>query len=248
MRIVNAAKSGYFQLYLDGESVTQIGGDGGLQEFPVEVRDLVLAPGERADVIVVPKTSPGKELVVRWVPFNRGYGSVELRTDEDLMVIAMADLPPHVAAPLPDIGRAIEPTSAVGATPVDLRLTIIQLLDKSFEYGINGVPFWKAKSLLAKPRETQIWTLTNTTPWSHPFHLHGFFFQVLDKDGAPMRPMAWKDTVNVPFEQAVKVIVRFDDREGTWMFHCHVLDHADGGLMGTVQVGAASGTNHHHYK
>ena len=49
--------------------------------------------------------------------------------------------------------------------------------------------------------------------------------------------MAWKDTVNVPFEQTVRLIVRFDDRAGSWMFHCHILDHADGGLMGWVDVG-----------
>jgi FtsP/CotA-like multicopper oxidase with cupredoxin domain len=41
----------------------------------------------------------------------------------------------------------------------------------------------------------------------------------------------------VPFEETVRLIVRFDDREGSWMFHCHVLDHADGGLMGWVEVG-----------
>ena len=113
------------------------------------------------------------------------------------------------------------------------------MADKSFEYGINGAPFAKGKTFTAKAGETQIWTVTNRTKWSHPFHLHGFFFQVLDDKGALVRPLAWKDTVNVPLEQTVRLIVRFDDREGSWMFHCHILDHADGGLMGWVDVGAA---------
>ena len=53
----------------------------------------------------------------------------------------------------------------------------------------------------AKPGETQVWTIINKTKWSHPFHLHGFFFQVLDDEGKPVRPLAWKDTVDVPLEQ-----------------------------------------------
>jgi FtsP/CotA-like multicopper oxidase with cupredoxin domain len=57
--------------------------------------------------------------------------------------------------------------------------------------------------------------------------------------------MAWKDTVDIPFEKTVRLIVRFDDRPGRWMFHCHVLDHAEGGLMGTVDVGVVP-TQHVH--
>ena len=82
-----------------------------------------------------------------------------------------------------------------------------------------------------------MWSVTNKSSWSHPLHLHGFFFQVLDDKGAPVRPLAWKDTVNIPFDQTLRLIVRFDERAGRWMFHCHILDHAEAGLMGTVDVG-----------
>jgi FtsP/CotA-like multicopper oxidase with cupredoxin domain len=80
--------------------------------------------------------------------------------------------------------------------------------------------------------------VTNQTPWSHPVHLHGFFFLVLDKQGRPVHPLQWKDTVSVPFKETVSFVVRFDERAGSWMFHCHILDHADGGLMGTLQLSA----------
>ncbi len=242
-RIVNAAKSRYFSLDLDEQSFTRIGDDGGLQEYPVETKGIVLAPGERADLIVAPKGEPGTQLQFRSYVFNRGYGSVEFRpAEENLFTVGFADLPPATApAPAPGLAqlrRQIEPLNTAGATPVNIDFTIDQLTNGSFEYGVNHVPFWKAKPFLAKPGETQIWTINNPTPWSHPFHLHGFFFQVLDDKGQPVRPMAWKDTVNVPFKEKVTVIVRFDeDRPGNWMFHCHILDHADGGLMGTVRVG-----------
>ena len=108
------------------------------------------------------------------------------------------------------------------------------------------MPASRAKPLLAALGETQIWTLTSKSDWSHPFHLHGFFFQAVDEAGAPIRPLAWKDTIDVPLKETRRIIVKFDDRAGDWMFHCHILDHADGGLMGTVRVGDPAGPAHTH--
>jgi FtsP/CotA-like multicopper oxidase with cupredoxin domain len=139
------------------------------------------------------------------------------------------------------VRRPIEPISQTAATKVDLEFTLAQPPDAPPEYGIRGSLYSaRHKALRAKVGETQIWTVTNSTKWSHPLHLHGFFFQVLDDNGAPVRPLAWKDTVDIPFERTVRLIVRFDDREdvaGAWMLHCHILDHAEAGLMGVVEVG-----------
>ena len=57
-----------------------------------------------------------------------------------------------------------------------------------------------------------------------------------DEAGAPVRPLEWKDTVDIPHDRTVRLAVRFDDRPGTWIFHCHILDHADGGLLGAVHL------------
>jgi FtsP/CotA-like multicopper oxidase with cupredoxin domain len=245
-RVVNTAKSRYFKLDAgEGNILTKIGGDGGLQEYSVEHDMLVLAAGERADLIVTPRAKKGNEIIVQSQLHNRGYGSVEYRVPEELFRITMADLPEYPAAPLPKVRRHIAPMSSVGATPVKLELGIRQdPRDGAFEYGINGVPFWKAKPIRAHIGETQLWTVNNTTPWSHPLHLHGFFFQVLDKDGAPVHPIEWKDTVDVPFKQSVQLLVRFDERPGSWMVHCHILDHAEGGLMTTVQLGDVPPAEH----
>lgn len=239
-RIVNTAKTHYFNLDVGaGNTFSMIGGDGGLQEYPVESDFLALAPGERADVIVAPRAGPEAEIVVRSQYYDRGYGSIVYRLPEDLFRIVMTKLPAYSGAPLPQVRRTIEPLNTTGATEVKLQLTLRQYPhDLSFEYGFDGIPYWKAKPMLARLGETQVWTVTNSTPWSHPLHLHGFYFQVLDEEGAPVRPMAWKDTVNIPFKQTLRLVVRFDDdRPGTWMVHCHILDHAEGGLMTTVRVG-----------
>jgi FtsP/CotA-like multicopper oxidase with cupredoxin domain len=246
-RVVNTARSRYFTLDLGGAMFRQIGGDGGLQEHAVESDMVLVTPGERVDLIVSPRGDAGSELMLRSLLANRGFGTVEGRFPyDDLVRIRFADLPAHAAAPLPDVRREIAPLPQADATRVDLELTVIQNPDGPAEYLMSGARFsQRDKTVAARLGETQIWSITNKTSWSHPFHLHGFFFQVLDATGAPIRPMAWKDTVNVPFDETVRFIVRFDDREGSWMLHCHILDHADGGLMGMVNVGAAQGRHTH---
>ena len=127
-------------------------------------------------------------------------------------------------------------------------LTLPPVDDKGHsEFRVNGVPFWKAKPFRAALGETQVWVVKNDTEWDHPFHLHGFFFMPLDDQNQPLRPLAWKDTVNVPMKSTARLLVTFDERPGTWMFHCHILDHADGGLMGTVHVGPGDPVAHTHH-
>jgi FtsP/CotA-like multicopper oxidase with cupredoxin domain len=244
-RIVNAARSRYFNLDLGGVTFQQIGGDGGLQEYAVERDMLQLAPGERADVIVTPRLAPGERAVLRSVLVNRGLFTVEGRFPyDDLITLIGADLPAY-SGPAPSLPRrVIEPLSRERATRVDLEFTLDQPPDAVPEYGIRGRLYSaQHKAVGARVGETHVWSVTNSTKWSHPLHLHGFFFQVLDEHGAPAHPIAWKDTVDIPFERTVRLVVRFDDREGVtgpWMFHCHILDHAEIGLMGVVQVGDGS--------
>src|SRR3954468_11878776 len=126
-----------------------------------------------------------------------------------LFEITLDGTPPSAPRPYPILRRSVEPLDISGAKEVKVELTIDQRSNGTFEYGINGVPFQKNAPFTAKPGETQIWNLVNTTAWSHPFHIHGFFFQVLDKDGNPVRPLAWKDTVDVPFKSSLKIAVRF---------------------------------------
>jgi len=131
---------------------------------------------------------------------------------------------------LPEITRSITPLSTVGATPITLSLDQVSVTP--FKLGINGVAFEDSDPIMAEIGETQIWTVTNTVPFAHPFHLHGFFFQVL----SPAGPLEWKDTFNVPVDGTIQLVVRYDDRPGMWMFHCHILDHADAGMMGSLHV------------
>ena len=244
-RIVNAAKSRFFYLDLDGQKFTVIGSDGGLHEKPVTTDILLVTPGERVDVIVTPQGKAGTPLALRAMLYNRGYGSVEYRSVEEVLMIEFTKETPIVAKPV-TVTRAIPAPSIEGATPVDVVLTLPPMKNNKSEFQVNGVPFWKAKPYLAKLGEKQLWIVKNDSDWDHPFHLHGFFFQVVDEKGQPIGPLAWKDTVNIPMKATVRFLVTFDERPGEWMFHCHILDHADGGLMGTVMVGDGPAKGHSH--
>jgi FtsP/CotA-like multicopper oxidase with cupredoxin domain len=228
-RFINAAKSRYYQIGLDGHAFARIGGDGGLLAAPVDVAQPVVGPGERMDLLVVPQGEPGSELVVRWIAFDRGFGSTFNRPPQDLFAVDLEG-PPAKTPPMADVHRDIAPLSTEGATPISLSLD--QVSTAPFELGINGVAFKDSEPLMADVGETQVWTITNTIDFAHPFHLHGFFFQVL----SPAGPLEWKDTVNVPVGGTVQFVVRYDDRPGMWMFHCHILDHAEAGMMGALMV------------
>ena len=235
-RIVNAAKTRYFQLEMTGHSFVRIGGDGGLLVAPEESSRLLLTPGQRADVLVTPQGEPGTRVPVRWVPYNRGFGSYEYRPEVDAFVVQIADDEPVVVGPVPDVLRQIAPLDTPIAVARVIALTQATVDDK-LVLGIDGVPSWAAPPLHARVGDTETWTVINEMAWDHPFHLHGFFFQPLDPVTRllPARP-EWRDTVNVPRNETVAFVVRYDDRPGMWMFHCHILDHADAGMMGMVHV------------
>jgi FtsP/CotA-like multicopper oxidase with cupredoxin domain len=237
-RIVNAARSRYFQLAIAGHRFTRIGGDGGFIPEARESERLVIIPGERADVLMTPQGEPGSTLAVRWIPYDRGFGSTEFRPELEVLYLRLTADDPVTDEPasLPSVVRTIVPLDVQAATPRLLGLTG-DTIDDKLVLSINGVPAWDAVPLHARVGDTEIWTIENRMDWDHPFHLHGFFFQPVDvATGAPPPLPEWKDTFNVPRRQTVALAVRFEGRPGMWMFHCHILDHADAGMMGMVHL------------
>jgi len=100
--------------------------------------------------------------------------------------------------------------------------------------------------------ELQVWEVANTSLMDHPFHLHGFFFQVLEINGKAAPYKAWKDTINLTPKTKVKIAWIPDNRPGTWMYHCHILEHHAAGMMANFQVinkdekPMSLGHHHHH--
>jgi FtsP/CotA-like multicopper oxidase with cupredoxin domain len=235
-RLINAARSRYFQLGLAGHRFTRFAGDGGFIEHSVEEDTVVVTPGERAEVILTPSAPGGTELPVRWIPYYHGYGTTFGRPEETIFRVRITDDEAYVDTTLPQLSRSIEALDTSKAPVTRLQLTRNDDADGKFALGINGVPAWQAEPLLAAMGETQVWEVQNTIDFAHPFHLHGFFFQVLDVNGVVPGVREWKDTADVPVGATLRMAVKFDERPGMWMFHCHVLDHADAGMMGMLHL------------
>ncbi len=64
--------------------------------------------------------------------------------------------------------------------------------------------------------------------------MHGFFFQALDRNGDAIPE--WIDEIDVPVDGEASFVVQYEDRPGMWMLHCHILDHADAGMMGMIDL------------
>jgi FtsP/CotA-like multicopper oxidase with cupredoxin domain len=157
-----------------------------------------------------------------------------LRPPEDVLAVHFDEAPAVTPAALPDHLRTIAPLDLSGAKPQSIRLTLSPS-DAGAEAGVFQINGRASDAMImAKVGETDVWTVDNQTDWDHPFHLHGFFFQPLDSNDQPKHE--WKDTLNVPNHSLQRFAVRYDDRPGDWMFHCHILEHAELGMMGMLML------------
>lgn len=229
-RIVDAAITRYFPIALRGHSWIRVGGDGGLMERPEELPRMVMAPGERIDVVFTPEGEPGSEGELAWLPVDRGWGTAVGGRRVPYLKVRTVDEPAVEPLPVPQQLRTIEPIDLTDAVEKIVELTIMGGDDPVQMMGINGEAH--THQLESQVGATEIWTIDNTSDFDHPFHLHGYFFQVLDDSRIP----EWKDTVNVPDHTKLRIAVRFDDRPGMWMLHCHILDHQEAGMMASLLI------------
>ena len=83
--------------------------------------------------------------------------------------------------------------------------------------------------------DAEVWRFDNQSEMDHPFHLHGMFFRVLDVNGEVPEHVGWKDTVNIPQMSQLRFAVQYGD-PGVWMYHCHILEHQERGMMAELKV------------
>jgi bilirubin oxidase len=231
-RVVNASVARYYRLSLPGHTLLQIGSDGGLFERPVPRSDLLLAPADRAELLVQGTGAPGSRAVLLSLPYDRYPKSLRPANWDrplDLLTVEYSTEAPVVPSPIPAVLRpvpALDPAQATVTRPFVLQHALI-----------NHRFFHPHRvDVTARLGDTEIWAIENRDNMDHPFHLHGFSFQVLDRNGVPEPFPAWEDSVNVPKGQSLRFIVRFAAHPGLRMFHCHIMDHEDYGMMGILEV------------
>jgi FtsP/CotA-like multicopper oxidase with cupredoxin domain len=246
-RLVNACTTRYLRLRLDGQRLRLLGFDRGQLAEPRDVEEILLLPGNRADVLVttLQGTSPLQAL-----PYSRGEvmgmgGEMgdDPRSGSNAESTTLATL--HVtgdeATPLPPVSARTHQLDLRGE-PISARrqLTLAMgmgMAGRGMSFTIDGKRFAADRvDQTVQSGTIEEWTITNTSPMDHPIHLHVWPMQVIEERGRLIEQPTWQDVVNVPAHSDVRVRIVFDDFAGRSVYHCHILDHEDQGMMGVIDV------------
>jgi FtsP/CotA-like multicopper oxidase with cupredoxin domain len=230
-RIVNASSARYVRLSIGDRPFTIIGTDGGLIDAPVTEREVLLTPGDRVELAVGPFVE-GEVVGVDALRYDR---TTMARAREARFATLRVGAPAPSRTSIPATLRVIEPLATGSATPTrEVHLGVRPSLKRGAQFVVNREPHHRDQPV--RVGELQVWDVVNDTMMDHPFHLHGFFFQVLAVNGEPPAFRSWEDTVNVPPKATVRIAWTPDDRPGEWMYHCHILEHHAGGMMAHFEV------------
>jgi cuproxidase len=264
LRLLNAANARTFDLrFADRRPFFVIAGDGGYLAEPVEVGNLLIAPAERYEILV--SFADGRRVDLVTVPdADAGFGpgmmmqmgrSRESPRETQIFMhfqpeaslhATVAELPRHLATfAAPDVKSAIAWRTFVlnpmGMGMMAMRGMREQSGGPAQMMGINGRSFAMDRvDVTARLGTAEIWEIASTgMPMAHPFHVHGASFRILSKNGrkASAHESGWKDVVLV--EQHAELLVRFDNPappKMPFMYHCHILEHEDHGMMGQFAV------------
>lgn len=237
-RIINACPSRYLRLQLDDHDVAVIGHDG----IPVAssiTGEVLLLPGGRVDLLMVPRAG---ETIWRTLDVDRGdMGMLGLSRVSAEMILARIDASPGedaAALPVWRPSAVRDLRDAVVATTRTLTFTMDQGRRMGhLSFGFDGLAFDPERiDQTVELGHVEEWIIGNSSPMDHPFHLHVWPMQVVSGPEADGEQPVWRDVVNVPPASEVRVRIAFENFSGRTVYHCHVLDHEDLGMMGIVEV------------
>ncbi|WP_428395073.1 multicopper oxidase family protein [Lichenicoccus sp.] len=243
LRLLNAAIARILALRFEGHRPVIVALDGQPCD-PHEPADgrILLGPAMRVDIMLDMQGEPGRTYQVVDDFYERlSYTLTRLAYDQATPLrphplAATRQLPPN-PVPRPELGSAV-------LQEVRLQGGMMSGMGRMMGGGtwaindrsMTGDGSMSMPPLLRIARgRSCILDFRNETAWWHPMHLHGHSFRVLSRNGAPVPHDAWGDTVLVRPREHVRVAF-VADNPGTWLLHCHVMEHQDGGLMTTIDV------------
>ena len=266
LRLLNGSSMRAFNVgFSNNATFYQIGSDGGLLTQPVNMTRLLLAPAERAEILVdlsglenqtielksfgstIPQSVYGVATLVSTMgDFLEGYSSNELNgSDFTLLHINIENQTANPITLIP--GNLVEVVPLIEANATTTRTIQIHGTNMMAN-GISGPFEFNNQSFnmniinqMVMINDTEIWEIFNASLIAHPFHIHDVQFYILDRNGVipPLNERGRKDVVLVNQMETIRFIAKFEDFsdvEIPYMYHCHMLQHEDNGLMGQFIV------------
>lgn len=243
LRLINAAAARIFGLEFKNLRPLIVALDG----QPVEPREppegrIVLGPAMRIDVLLDMSGKPGETATVVDTFYRDSYKLVDLAYSNELPqrarpLQAFSRLRANTM-PEPDIDNAERHTAVLGGGMMSGRGMMMGMGGNGMGWSINGVPgtgHGMTPMITLSRGHSCVIAIRNETAWFHPIHLHGHSFRVIARNGKPTRDREWLDTVLIPPRETT-YIAFVADNPGDWMFHCHILDHQDGGMTAVIRV------------
>lgn len=229
-RIVNTANARTMSLRVVGATARVIGVDGGLLRRPYAAGRLELPVGARYDLEVrIDAATPAvlEQLVIT----QNGQGELVEVNIPVLEVTPAGDALPAREIAWPAMAQRID-----RAADREFRIEFSGVNSASgVQWQLNGNRHGDQPILTAKRGETVKLILANLDGPEHPFHLHGQFFEILEFDYPSEVQPGLRDTVLIPGQRTVEILAYFDN-PGRWMAHCHILEHAELGMMSEIVV------------
>jgi spore coat protein A len=253
-RVLNASNSRFLYLSLSNrQTFHQIGSDQGLLAAPVPLQGLALAPGERADIIIDFAGRANEAIVLQSDSLSILQFRVRNSVNREKAGVP-AQLRTIERIPEKSAIRTRLLTLEGGGDPDDATTMTQPML-------LNGKSWHEPVTETVLLNSVEIWSLLNLTDDSHPIHLHLVRFQILDRrpfdtfaylnerelryTGSAIPPdaneLGWKDTVRADPGMVTRIIVRFEEFSGRYVWHCHVLEHEDFEMMRPYDVLPSNG-------
>lgn len=230
-RITNTATARHMSLSIEGAAWRVIGTDGGLLKEPYTTNRLDITVGQRFDVEVRFAGEQGSAVTMmsHVLALDENDNVVELP-----IPVAEYTIEGETLAQEPIFPAVEYPKLVTDAVEQDIVLSGYNDGGKVV-FTINGKAGMEIPDLEFVQGEPRILRITNDIGPFHPFHLHGQFFQILERDGQPANEPGLKDSVFVGGFEEVTVLTHFEN-PGAWMYHCHIPEHAENGMMGHMIV------------
>jgi FtsP/CotA-like multicopper oxidase with cupredoxin domain len=237
-RVYNGSNARSYDLALDnGATFKVIGTDGGLLPAPVTTDHIVLGAGERSEIVIDFRANGINDSIalVNRTTANREVMRFDVATSATDDVTLYTSLPPNA-----DVYQRLTAADATNTRSFVMSMGGM-MGPGGMSFLINGKRFDvnRVDEVVANGA-TEIWSISNTSGMAHPFHAHAIQWQILDRNNVPASgiDLGWKDTVLVQSGETVRFIGRFDPviNKGMYMYHCHILEHEEAGMMGTFMI------------